>query len=91
MSSRYSFIGGDVPQPIRKVLPAYTDVIHNLKLGERIDNLAFKYYKDPTLAWVIMCANPEFENEFDIPVGSPIRIPWPLQRVFTAWQIDDEI
>lgn len=91
MPSRYSFIGADVPQPMRKVLPAFTDVIHNLKLGERIDNLAFKYYKDPKLAWIIMSANPEFDNEFEIVPGTPVRIPWPLQRVFDAWQIDNEI
>jgi hypothetical protein len=89
--SRYVPNNSFVPQPIRKVVPSYTDVLHPLKMGERIDNLAYKYYKDPLLSWVIMCANPQYDNEFEIPYGVTIRIPYPLQRVFDAWLINDEV
>jgi hypothetical protein len=60
-------------------------------MGERIDTLAGKYYEDPTLGWVIMSANPQYENEFDIPFGVDLRIPFPLQRIFDAWLINSEI
>lgn len=87
--SRYLY-SSDFPGPIRKILPAAEDIIHTLKMGERIDNLAQKYYADPLLAWVIMCANPEWDNEFDIPIGTKVRIPYPLQRVYDAWRIEND-
>lgn len=80
-----------IPQPVRKIIPAATDILHPLKMGERIDNIAYKYYKDVTLSWVIMCANPDWDNEFEIPFNTYIRVPFPLQRVFDAWLIDNEI
>lgn len=79
------------PQPIRKVLPASSDIIHVLKMGERLDNIANKWYGDPLKAWVIMCANPQWDNEFEINPGDTIRIPYPLSRVFNAWKIENEI
>lgn len=90
MLNRYD-IGSSQPQPIRKVLAAYTDILHTLKMGERLDNLAYKFYQDPSLAWVIMCANPEWESEFEIPFGTEIRIPYPLNRVLSNWKMDNEI
>ena len=90
-ASRYQNNNTLVPQPLRKILPSPTDIAHPFKLGERLDNLAKKYYEDPTLAWVIMCGNPEFENEFDIPFGITLRIPFPLQRVFDSWMINNEL
>lgn len=87
--SRY-ILSSDVPQPIRKILPSAQDIIHTLKMGERLDNVANMYYSDPLKGWVILCANPEWDNEFEIPYGTQIRIPYPLSRVFTQWRIDPE-
>ena len=90
MSNRYLITGSDVPQPIRKILPASADIMHTLIMGERLDNVANKYYGDSTLAWVIMCANPDWDNEFQIPIGTSIRIPYPLSRVYQSWRISPE-
>lgn len=89
-ASRYAQ-DSSIPQPIRKVLPAVTDILHPLKMGERIDNLAYKYYQDTTLGWVIMSANPDWDNEFEIPFNTYVRIPFPLQRVFDSWLVETEI
>lgn len=88
--NRYD-IGSGFPQPIRKIQPAVTDILHPFKAGERIDNLAYKYYKDPTLGWIIMCANPEFDNELEIPFGTKVRIPYPLNRVLAVWHMNKEV
>lgn len=88
--SRYN-ISSLIPQPIRKITASPTDILHTLKMGERLDNLAYKYYKDPLLSWVIMCANPQYDNELEIQFGEVIRIPFPLQRVFDLWLVDNEI
>jgi len=89
MSNRYSkypFI-----QPTRKINFAVTDIYHTLKLGENLDELAYKYYKDPSLSWIIMCANPTFNFEWEIPISARLRIPFPLNRVFEQFGIENEI
>ena len=78
--SKFSFI-----QPKRVIKPASTDKVYKIKKQDNIDNLAYQYYGDATLGWVIMCANPEHFMEFMVPVGAYIRIPLPLERVFKAW------
>lgn len=90
MINRYAS-NSTFPQPIRKVIPSVTDQIHTLKMGERLDNIAYKYYGDPGLSWIIMCANPEFDNELDITIGTQLRIPYPLNRVLDDWMINKEI
>ncbi|MEO6303751.1 MAG: hypothetical protein ABIP51_11335 [Bacteroidia bacterium] len=90
MGSRYLY-NSDFPQPIKKIIASSSDIIHKLKMGERIDNIAQKYYNDPLKGWIIMCANPEFDNEFDIPIGTDIRIPYPLQRVWDSWRTVNEL
>lgn len=90
MSNRYSTIGTQIPQPVRKILPAGTDILYTLKHGERLDNVVQRYYNDPTLSWILMCANRNFQNEFEISAGTQIRIPFPLSRVYTAWQISND-
>ena len=42
---------------------------------DRIDLVAYKFYSDPNLWWVIMDYNPEYPNPFDIPLGATLRIP----------------
>lgn len=43
--------------------------------GDRMDNLAFEYYGDPSLWWVIAAANTIPQDSIFIPVGSQIRVP----------------
>jgi len=88
--SRYIF-STTIPQPVRRIIPSPTDILHVLKMGERIDNLASKYYNDPTLSWVIMYANPDWDNELEIPIGTKVRVPFPLQRVYSDWKTNLEL
>ena len=62
-----------------------SDALVKFKKFDTIDNLAYEYYKDATLGWVIMCANPDFNFEFEVPEGAIIRIPLPLDRVWRGW------
>jgi phage tail protein X len=44
--------------------------------GDRLDNLAFQFYQDSTLYWIIAAANPTISlNSFYLPIGSQLRIP----------------
>jgi hypothetical protein len=47
----------------------------------RMDKLSQKYYGNPFYDFLIMYANSQFVNEFDIPDGTLIRIPFPLTKV----------
>jgi len=78
-------------QPIRKIKVASTDEFITWKNTNSIDNLADEYYGDITLGWVIMCANPDFWIEADIPVGAIIRIPLPIERVWSLWGEKSEV
>lgn len=49
----------------------------------RLDYIAGQVYNDETLSKVIMWANPEYFIEFDIPNGTVIRVPYPLNDVLS--------
>ena len=86
MASRYSkrtFI-----QPIRTISRANTDITYIFKQFDNIDTLADHYYHDVTLGWIIMCANPIYFNEFQIPKNVQLRIPMPLERVWPYLGLD---
>lgn len=77
-------------EPPRVISKSDFDIFDKVTLGQRVDDLAYKYYKDKTLSWVIMFANPEYFNEFNIPVGTEIRIPMPLSRAYNELGIEEE-
>jgi hypothetical protein len=49
----------------------------------RLDYIAGQVYNDETLWRVIMWANPEYFVEFDIPQGTSIRVPYPINDVLS--------
>ena len=49
----------------------------------RLDYIAGEIYQDETYWRLIMWANPEYFVEFDIPDGTVIRIPYPLNDVLS--------
>lgn len=52
----------------------------------RMDLLSFKYYNNPFYDFIIMLANPQYISEFDIPDGTVIRIPFPLDRAILIYE-----
>lgn len=78
-------------QPLRIIPNSITDITHTLKQFETIDQLALKYYNDPNLEWVIMCANPDHALSFAIPAGTELRIAFPLSRIFNSWGQSSDI
>ena len=86
MLSRYSY--STQIQPIRNIPVAATDIYVIYKQGDTIDKLAYNYYNSMGLNWIIMCANPTFFQEFEIPYNTELRIPFPLERVWPYLGID---
>lgn len=46
----------------------------------RMDKLADKYYNNPFMDFLILYANPQIISQFDIEMGTIIRIPFPLEK-----------
>ena len=55
-----------------------TDIYIISRAGDRLDNLAFEYYQDAGLWWVIARANNIGKGTLNVPVGIQVRIPLPL-------------
>jgi hypothetical protein len=54
--------------------------------GDRLDNLAFTYYKDTSLWWVISTVNNNVDGCSMFPTpGTQLRIPLDLNRVFSIF------
>jgi len=57
-----------------------TDKRYIYKVGQsRLDKVSQQYYSTPVFGWLILVANPTFGGqEFNIPDGSILTIPFPL-------------
>lgn len=51
------------------------DVYVATETGDRLDSLAFQFYKDSTLWWIIAAANKIHDAPFGFPDGTILRIP----------------
>ena len=58
-----------------------SDIYIDVRDGDRLDNLAYQYYKDVTLWWIIAQANHIGKGTMFIDAGQKIRIPEP-ERAF---------
>lgn len=66
--------------PAVKLSKKSTDFFEIYRRGQsRLDLISNEYYGDPNYDWLIMMANPQYGAlEFEIPDGSELRIPYPL-------------
>tara|TARA_R100001015_G_C4524805_1_gene92823 strand:+ start:51 stop:338 length:288 start_codon:yes stop_codon:yes gene_type:complete len=51
------------------------DIYIYVRAGIRLDNLAYTYYKDTSLWWIIALANDIGKGTLFVPAGMRIRIP----------------
>ena len=52
----------------------------------RLDRIANRFYGNPFFDFLIQYANPQFITEYDIPDGTVIRIPFPLEKAKTDYE-----
>ena len=60
-----------------------SDIFIYPKFGDRLDNLAFKYYKDVSLWWIIAKANNLDEAHIGLNVEKQIRIPMDTKPIIS--------
>lgn len=58
-----------------KIEPASTDIVVISNEADYLDSLAYRYYGDPTLWWVIALANNLGKARMSVPAGLQLRIP----------------
>jgi len=68
-----------------KIEPSITDIYIIGQVGDRLDNLAFKYYQDSSLWWIIARANNIGKGDLTVPVGLQLRIPQDQFAIIEAY------
>lgn len=54
--------------------------------GDRLDNLAYQFYQDPTLWWVFQIANNLDRDSLYPPVGMQLRIPADIRKIIRDFE-----
>jgi phage tail protein X len=68
------------------IQPQDTDVQIVSNDGDYLDTLAYKYYGDPTLWFIIALANPGIgKGRFSIPAGLTLRIPIDINSIINQY------
>jgi hypothetical protein len=49
--------------------------------ADYLDTLAYKYYRDPTLWWIIACANNVGKGRLSVDPGNQLRIPMDISKI----------
>lgn len=68
-----------------KVIPSNTDIIIISNEGDFLDSLAYKYYGDPTLYWIIANVNNIGKGRFSIQPGTSLRIPTNINEIINQF------
>ena len=69
-------------------IPFLEDDVFLLTLrGDRLDNLAYQFYGDPTLWWILSVANPDLPNDSLYPtLGFQLRIPSNINKILSDFE-----
>ena len=55
--------------------------------GDRLDNLAYQFYGDPTLWWILSIANPDLPNDSLYPtLGFQLRVPYDISKILRDFE-----
>jgi nucleoid-associated protein YgaU len=60
---------------IRPIPPTPAGYLHTFKAGERLDTLAYNFYRNPEKWWLIADANPAMDPEDLLEPGRQLHIP----------------
>jgi hypothetical protein len=69
-----------------KIFPDDNDIYIITEQGDRLDILADKYYKNPTMWWIIATANNINDANFYVKPGIQLRIPANVAKILNDLQ-----
>jgi len=67
------------------IIPDSTDIQVISNEGDYLDILAYKYFGDPTLYWIIALANNLGKGRLSIPPGTNLRIPTNVNEIINQF------
>jgi nucleoid-associated protein YgaU len=68
-----------------QIIPQTGDTIVISNEGDYLDSLAFKYYGDPTLWWIIALANGLGKAKMSVPPGMQLRVPSNVNEILVQF------
>ncbi len=71
------------------IQPTDSDYYVITTVGDRLDLMAYDFYKDVSLWWVIASANALPGDSLFPPIGVQLRIPTNIQQVLTTYKLDN--
>jgi len=79
--------GSILPMPFVSIPTSSTDkyIIWN-NSSMRLDIISQRYYGNATYGWLLLLANPQISNEFDIEDNFTFRIPFPLNQALSYFE-----
>jgi hypothetical protein len=72
-----------------EIQPTNNDYYVITTAGDRLDLLAFDFYQDTSLWWVIASANALPGDSIFVPIGIQLRIPTDLQTVLNEYNLQN--
>jgi hypothetical protein len=64
-----------------------TDIYVVTNETDSLDNLAFKYYKNPSLWWIIAQANAIGKGKLAVPAGLQLRVPLNINSILNNYKL----
>ena len=80
------YFTGELHHPTSKEMLELHTVGHVWKIGDRYYKLAYEYYGDSTLWWVIAWFN-QAPTDSDVKLGDVIYIPTPLDKILRIFKV----
>jgi hypothetical protein len=68
-----------------KIERSIDDIYIRARLGDRLDQLAYEYYNDVSLWWIIAEANGIGKGTLAVPTGKQIRIPMDTDKAINEF------
>lgn len=68
-----------------------SDIYLYSRSGDRLDILAYQYYNDQSMWWIIARANNLGKGTFNIPPGRRLRIPYPITELILTQLVTPEL
>tara|TARA_B100000287_G_scaffold297539_1_gene280674 strand:+ start:532 stop:837 length:306 start_codon:yes stop_codon:yes gene_type:complete len=71
---------------------SFDDIYVTTTSGDRLDNLAYQFYQDVDLWWIITTANPGVvrRDSFNLKPGVEIRIPQDINSILDTFEKSNE-
>ena len=75
------FLPGDLKEKLDPYLQPLYDALKDMIRGDRLENLAYRYYGDSTLWWIIAKANGIRDGSFGLKPDEKLRIPGSVPQI----------